>query len=67
MLIIIDIKSCSDKMSKRDQVLVIEPPNELTFTGKKQVNNSENIIYLFYFRALHLSCVQLHETEESFW
>jgi len=31
--IIIDIKSCSDKMSKRDQVLVIEPPNELTFTG----------------------------------
>ena len=28
-------------MSKRDQVLVIEPPNELTFTGETKVPNCQ--------------------------
>ena len=57
VLIIIDIKSCSDKMSKRDQVLVIEPPNELTFTGENQVNNYENIIYLCFILGPFTSAV----------
>ena len=44
----------ADKMSKKDQVLEIEPPNELTFTGELKMYlyfHSSDISKFLSFRS----------------
>ena len=54
-------------MSKRDTVLVIEPPNELCFTGGNIEQFHSFITFNQPFpalRSLHQDCLQLHEVTE---
>ena len=55
----------ASRMSKKEQVLIIEPPIELTFTGRQfEPHNFPHLSNLV--RSLHLCCIKLYEAEESF-